>query len=294
MRKTLALIALIVTLPDAVAASFDCSKASTTVEELVCSDPKLSALDERLASLYRTALASTQDKSTLKDQQRSWIASSRNTCRTAACLQRSYEGRIGQLTSYRPQETTVTGKVTVGSMDSAIELENGDSVSFLTDSAIGKKIFATCKVEDLCAVTGVMDNNEGFSSFSSVSSAKRQHAGASTSQPSAQPAFLNSKITSRAGIDEGGVTVNEYVDLLQKISLLDGSTPRLLGWAHNGNRHVATFKVMRNSLTLTFEHDLSTSSRSEYSVLHPVRVNGQDMHPAHFLAWLASTKGASL
>ncbi|WP_160296756.1 hypothetical protein [Sphingomonas sp. ERG5] len=45
----LGLVLLIGTAP-AGAASFDCAKASTRVEKLVCSDPQLSRLDERLAA----------------------------------------------------------------------------------------------------------------------------------------------------------------------------------------------------------------------------------------------------
>ncbi|MES2058890.1 MAG: hypothetical protein V4564_23325 [Pseudomonadota bacterium] len=51
----LGLVLLIGTAP-AGAASFDCAKASTRVEKLVCSDPQLSRLDERLAAAYREAL----------------------------------------------------------------------------------------------------------------------------------------------------------------------------------------------------------------------------------------------
>ncbi|QNQ11771.1 lysozyme inhibitor LprI family protein [Sphingomonas alpina] len=38
------------------AASFDCAKASTRVEKLICSDPQLSHLDDSLAAAYREAL----------------------------------------------------------------------------------------------------------------------------------------------------------------------------------------------------------------------------------------------
>jgi uncharacterized protein len=41
----------------ALAASFDCAKASTRVERLICADKDVSALDDRLASTYRLAKA---------------------------------------------------------------------------------------------------------------------------------------------------------------------------------------------------------------------------------------------
>jgi uncharacterized protein len=42
----------------ALAASFDCNKATTWVERSVCSDAELSKLDEQLAKAYHDALAS--------------------------------------------------------------------------------------------------------------------------------------------------------------------------------------------------------------------------------------------
>ncbi len=38
------------------AASFDCAKASTQVERLICSDESLSKLDEQLSGSYKQAL----------------------------------------------------------------------------------------------------------------------------------------------------------------------------------------------------------------------------------------------
>lgn len=38
------------------AASFDCAKASTLVENAICANPELSRRDEALASLYQAAL----------------------------------------------------------------------------------------------------------------------------------------------------------------------------------------------------------------------------------------------
>ena len=42
--------------PRAPAASFDCAKAATTTEQLICGDPQLSQLDGQLAQAYRRAL----------------------------------------------------------------------------------------------------------------------------------------------------------------------------------------------------------------------------------------------
>lgn len=42
--------------PFAHAASFDCAKAKTRAEKVICADPQLSKLDEELATAYRAAL----------------------------------------------------------------------------------------------------------------------------------------------------------------------------------------------------------------------------------------------
>jgi len=55
------------------AASFDCSKASSKVEKMICTDEALSAADEKLAEAYKTARTSSSDKQALKEQQRNWI-----------------------------------------------------------------------------------------------------------------------------------------------------------------------------------------------------------------------------
>ena len=88
------------------APSFDCSKASGQVEELICSDPELAALDVELARLYRAVSAQTtgQKLKTLRTYQRGWIKG-RNDCWKAvgvgvrACVEVSYRDRIRELGS---------------------------------------------------------------------------------------------------------------------------------------------------------------------------------------------------
>ena len=49
---------------------------------------------------------------------------------------------------------TVTGVLVVGTLDSAIEPTNGEAISFITNSKVGAEIFETCKVGDVCTVSG--------------------------------------------------------------------------------------------------------------------------------------------
>lgn len=82
--------------------SFDCSRASNAVEELVCADAALAALDRRLADVYATARSNfpAEELDSLKSGQRDWIRA-RNACpgrdARGACVRHRYETRITEL-----------------------------------------------------------------------------------------------------------------------------------------------------------------------------------------------------
>jgi len=54
-------------------ASFDCTKASSKVEKMICSDSELSALGDNLSKAFKEALKSTDDKDQLKKEQFLWM-----------------------------------------------------------------------------------------------------------------------------------------------------------------------------------------------------------------------------
>ncbi|SIQ62298.1 Protein of unknown function [Aeromonas sp. RU39B] len=97
-------LALLTSLPLWVhaAPSFDCSKASGAVETLICNDPALAELDNRLTALYPKAVADFPTEDVQKEQalQRGWLAG-RNQCAKAddvrGCVQQSYRQRISEL-----------------------------------------------------------------------------------------------------------------------------------------------------------------------------------------------------
>jgi len=82
--------------------SFDCAQASGEVEELICNDEHLAALDHRLAEVYARAAATwpTDELPDLKAFQRGWIKG-RNDCWKAEdvreCVDASYRTRIVEL-----------------------------------------------------------------------------------------------------------------------------------------------------------------------------------------------------
>lgn len=62
--------------------SFDCAKAVTPTERLICQDVELSFLDRQMAESYQRVLkdASPERKETIRRQQAAWLAKYRDTC----------------------------------------------------------------------------------------------------------------------------------------------------------------------------------------------------------------------
>lgn len=80
------------------AASFDCAKARSTSERLICEDPQLSALDDRLAAL---AAAGKKRASNPRAYQRALDAawSVRQKCADIVCVESWYARRIDELSN---------------------------------------------------------------------------------------------------------------------------------------------------------------------------------------------------
>jgi uncharacterized protein len=94
----LSLVAIsLVGMPYVHSASFDCAKAKTKIDKLVCGDPKLSDLDDKLTALYNQVLAKSPVPEDTKEQQREWVKQSRNVCKDADSLQQAYTSRISDL-----------------------------------------------------------------------------------------------------------------------------------------------------------------------------------------------------
>jgi uncharacterized protein len=85
------------------AASFDCARAGTTLEKMICADQALSALDERLAQAYKSALSETANAKDIRQQQKRWLENVRDKCTSRACLVEVYEKRIKELASQQSE-----------------------------------------------------------------------------------------------------------------------------------------------------------------------------------------------
>jgi len=96
--RHVALIALILSLTfidhAANAASFNCTKATTQTEKLICADPELGRLDEQLAGVYGEG----KHIPGLKNEQRAWLAELKK-CNDVSCLKVAYRERLEELTS---------------------------------------------------------------------------------------------------------------------------------------------------------------------------------------------------
>jgi uncharacterized protein len=141
--------------------SYDCGKVETgSIEELVCTDSGLSALDVKLATAYKLASqkAINEHPPVLKAEQRGWIKG-RNECwkseDTRACVEQEYLRRIAELQA-RYRLVSGSGPYTYTCDNNPVNVvivtffptepptliaERGDSVSmmYLQRSASGSK-----------------------------------------------------------------------------------------------------------------------------------------------------------
>ena len=96
MLKNLLFAALTLLSGVAGAASFDCTRAATTVEKSICADSKLNGLDETLARNYRAITSSNIGdgaRKAIRLEQRQWLKE-RNRCGDQSCLVKAYTDRI--------------------------------------------------------------------------------------------------------------------------------------------------------------------------------------------------------
>jgi uncharacterized protein len=116
MRLILAFVLLVVLLPAAQAASFDCANATTPSEKAICADPGLSHADDVMALAYVGAIAGLTEEAeiVMRQGQRDWLDFGDTVCsdpnlpgeaaaaiERTACLQRLYDDRLKVLEQSR-------------------------------------------------------------------------------------------------------------------------------------------------------------------------------------------------
>lgn len=78
------------------AASFDCAKASTRIEKMICQDDGLSRLDDQMADNYKAQLAAQPNDPSVREAQARWLQE-RNKCADESCLRIAYVDRLSAL-----------------------------------------------------------------------------------------------------------------------------------------------------------------------------------------------------
>ncbi len=101
MQTKLLIAVTMLSFGGAMAAGFDCSKAYTPVEKLVCDNETLSRLDTDLGYAYNVAVnhAVPSEKRGLVAGQRDWVSNVRDRCADKDCLANAYSARIHALVS---------------------------------------------------------------------------------------------------------------------------------------------------------------------------------------------------
>jgi len=96
--RALLLVPCSVLMTPAQAATFDCNKASSFVEKAICSDSRLTSMDDQLGRLYKEALTESSNSEAVKTEQKAWL-SSRNQCKDSDCIMKAYTDRISALSA---------------------------------------------------------------------------------------------------------------------------------------------------------------------------------------------------
>lgn len=164
-------------LTSAYAASFDCLKASSEVEKIICGDEELSRLDDSLSEAYQEALkteaSKTQPEAKIIESQRQWLKKVRNRCQNAACLKKAYETRIRELGWFRGGGTITAAEPVSGTYartdlirdmsvpketweyaESTMNLSMKDKNTFTFDLYIYGGGFHTCELSGLAVRRG--------------------------------------------------------------------------------------------------------------------------------------------
>ena len=79
--------------------SFDCRKARSVAEHLICSDDELASLDAQLATASAKAIRASQDPSALRRENVAAWEERERTCHDKACLRTWFETRLKRMST---------------------------------------------------------------------------------------------------------------------------------------------------------------------------------------------------
>lgn len=135
--------------------SFDCSKASSNVERLICASTELSDLDSELSSAYKSALAVTNNASDLKSEQNRWRKDVRDSCSDQECVLSAMRSRIATLKHQSSAPTSQPNAVTTEPVPSS-----SAPASTLAPDAATKEVSSAVQVAAI-STTGSTPPSDG-------------------------------------------------------------------------------------------------------------------------------------
>jgi uncharacterized protein len=145
LQSTALLLALLVVpARPSVAASFDCAKAATAVEKMICTDPALSKADEALGEAFAAALAADLNRRELRTAQLKWLGT-RGQASSAADMLVSYQRRIDSLLRTTEQWRSVPKEIAAATAST--------SCLVFPEAPDGAK----CSVREFAAIAGATE-----------------------------------------------------------------------------------------------------------------------------------------
>jgi uncharacterized protein len=138
---------------EAIAAGFGCSRLTTSVELMICADPKLSAMDRTLGRRFDETLTLSLDPAALRADEQLWLAASRDST-TREDLAKVYTARLATLEQSIAQLRAEDAKRIVG----AAQVKDR-CLSALADPE------ATCKVAEFAEIGPVEDHAFAYARY---------------------------------------------------------------------------------------------------------------------------------
>lgn len=121
----------------ALAAGFDCGKATSPMEKTICASPRLDRLDGQLAQAYAQARQSCPGPA-IRAAQRRWLRERRNLCADEGCLISAYQSRLAELAqpscTEAPTDCRVAAARLIGSWKLVTEGGPFEEMAFTADT----------------------------------------------------------------------------------------------------------------------------------------------------------------
>jgi uncharacterized protein len=140
VNRNIVLLISLLTCGTTYAASFECKKAESAVETMICSDFKLNRLDDFLSHNYKIAINSEMPdgvKHDIKKSQMEWL-DRRGNCSDAQCLKKMYAKRIDYL--WDKCFEYVRGSINYVKYSEAIDVINKEERNLSSSSVINDSL----------------------------------------------------------------------------------------------------------------------------------------------------------